>query len=117
MPFPDCSFFIFETSIYPEGFLHITKEGGILITCDSIKNWVSADPFFSTETAKLYDEQGFFGYASVSKIWQDACNIQASDFIKLKALSFCHLLSAHGDPLLNDADSKLTTTIEKEFSQ
>ena len=45
MPFPDCSFFLFETSIFPEGILHIAKHGGILITCDSVKNWVAPDPF------------------------------------------------------------------------
>jgi len=116
MPFPDCSFFVFETSIHPEGILHIAQEGGILITCDSIKNWVSADPFFSTETAKLYEEQGFFGTASISKIWQEACHVNASDFIRLQSLSFSHLLSAHGEPLLNDAYNQLAITIEKEFA-
>lgn len=115
MPFPDCSFFVFETSIYPEGILHIAKHGGILITCDSIKNWVSADPFFSINTAKLYEEQGFFGPASVSTIWKKACHVTVADFIELKSLSFSHLLSAHGEPLLNDAYTQLAMTIEKAF--
>lgn len=103
MPFSDCSLFVFETSVHPEGILHIAREGGILITCDSIKNWLSADQFFSAETAKLYEEQGFFGTASISSVWKQACNVKAFDFDRLKSLQFRHLLSAHGEPLLNTA--------------
>jgi hypothetical protein len=115
MPLPGCSLFVFETSLHPEGILHIDQEGGILITCDSIKNWLSADEFFSAETAKLYERQGFFGPATISEVWKQACQVQASDFIRLKAISFRHLLSAHGAPLLNDAYEQVSKTIEKEF--
>ncbi|RZI45179.1 hypothetical protein [Candidatus Finniella inopinata] len=114
MPVTNCSLFIFETSNYPEGILHIDQEGGILITCDSIKNWVSPDQFFSTETAEMYKEQGFFGTASVSNVWKQACNVNFSDFVKLKTLTFRHLLSAHGEPLLNNAYELVSKTIKQE---
>ncbi len=116
MPFPDCSLFFFETSIYPEGILHIAQEGGVLVTCDSIKNWISADQFFSVETAKLYEEQGFFGSASISNVWKQACNVDVADFIRLKSFSFRHLLSAHGEPLLNDAHVRLSESIKQAFN-
>ncbi|MBS0289638.1 MAG: hypothetical protein JSS07_06350 [Proteobacteria bacterium] len=115
MPFPDCSLFVFESATQPEAILHINREGGILITCDSIKNWNFIDKFFSEETGKLYTNLGFLGEAAISKIWQQACNIQAQDFARLKSLTFKHLLSAHGEPLLNHAYEKLTSTIEQEF--
>ena len=115
MPFPTCSVFVFETSSYPEGILHIAQQGGILITCDSIKNWLTADEFFSTDTAKLYEEQGFFGASTVSTVWKEACHVKASDFARLNMLEFQHLLSAHGEPLLNDAHEKLAETIKREF--
>ncbi len=111
MPFPESSLFVFDTSSHPEGILHIAQEGGILITCDSIKNWLEPDQFFSSETAKLYTEQGFFGVASISQVWKQACNVEASDFERLKSLEFCHLISAHGDPLLNNAHEKVVETI------
>jgi len=111
MPFPECFLFVFETSKYPEGILHIDQEGGILITCDSVKNWLTPDRFFSIETAKLYEEQGFFGPATVTNVWRHACDVKASDFIRLKSLKFRHLLSAHGDPLLNNAHEQLTKII------
>jgi|SRR6185437_116591 len=116
MPLPDCQIFIFETSTYPEGILHIAQEGGILITCDSIKNWVAQDQFFSTETAKIYEEQGFFGTASISNVWKQACNVGSSDFARLKTLKFQHLLSAHGEPLLNNAYELVAKTIKLEYS-
>jgi hypothetical protein len=115
MPFTTCSFIPFDTSKFPEGVLHIDQEGGILITCDSIKNWVSADPFFSSESAISYEKQGFFGVATISSIWKNACEVQASDFKKLTSLKFNHLLSAHGEPLLDQAYEAVTKTIEKEY--
>jgi hypothetical protein len=115
MPFTDCALFIFETSEHPEGILHIAKEGGIVVTCDSIKNWVAADPFFSTDSAKMYQEQGFFGIATISHVWKEATKVQASDFVRLKSFKFKHLISAHGEPLLNNAYEAVTETIHKEY--
>lgn len=117
MPFPGGSLFVFETSRYPEGILHIDQEGGILITCDSIKNWLTADQFFSPETAKLYEHQGFFGPATISNVWKQATEVRFSDFERLKTLSFRHLLSAHGEPLLNDAYEQVLNTVNREFDQ
>lgn len=115
MPFPDCDLFVFETSVFPEGILHINREGGILITCDSVKNWTEIDPYFSVETGKLYHQLGFIGEASISKIWQQACKVKVDDFNKLNGLTFKHLISAHGEPLRDDAHEKLAETIQKEF--
>jgi len=115
MPFPHCSIFIFETSKYPEGILCIDQDGGILITCDSIKNWVEADQFFSAESKKLYEEQGFFGVASISNVWKEACQVKTSDFTRLKSLKFHHLLSAHGDPLIDTAYEDIAKTIMQEY--
>jgi hypothetical protein len=115
MPFSDAALFVFQTAIHPEGILHIAREGGILITCDSIKNWIIPDEFFSKETAKLYQQQGFFGTASISNVWKQACKVQVEDFMRLKTLGFKHLLSAHGDPLLNNAYNAVNDSIAVEF--
>jgi len=114
-PFSDCSIFIFETSVHPEGILHIAREEGILITCDSIKNWVTADEYFNEASAKFYEKEGIFGVATITNIWKETCQVQAADFERLKELHFTHLLSAHGEPLLNDAYEAVTETIRKEF--
>ena len=115
MPFDKGSFFVFETAKQPEGALHIAQEGGILITCDSIKNWLAPDQFFNAETAKTYEDQGLFGAASISTVWKKACNVKSSDFARLKTFSFHHLLSAHGEPLLNNAYELVAKTIRQEY--
>jgi hypothetical protein len=55
-----------------------------------------------------------FRPATISEVWKQACQVQASDLKRLKALSFRHLLSAHGAPL-NDAYAQISETIKKEF--
>jgi hypothetical protein len=116
MPIKFSSLLNFETAKFPEGTIHVDQEGGIIITRDSIKNWLAPDEYFNPESAKLYQEQGFFGPASISKIWIDVTQVKPSDFEKLKQLHFCHLLSAHGVPLLNDAYQKVAYSIKKEFN-
>ena len=115
MPVINASIFAFATSKHPEGILYLARDGGILVTCDSIKNWLGPDEFFSEETAKLYQQHGFFGAAGISSVWKQACNVQVEDFIRLKTLAFKHLLSAHGEPLLNNAYAAVSESIAKSF--
>lgn len=100
MPFSDASFFKFETTLHPEAILHIDRLGGILITCDSIKNWTKIDEFFSEKTGKEFLEKGLIKPMNIDKIWLGAMQPKDSDFERLKKLKFRHLLSAHGEPLL-----------------
>lgn len=117
MPFPDCSLFVFETSTQPECILHIDREGGILVSCDSIQNVTSLDEFYSPETAKSFEEQGLIKSANITPIWLGATNTKASDFERLlKSFTFHHLLTAHGQPLLNNAYEQVTRTVQRVFS-
>lgn len=112
-PFVDASFFFFETTSFPEAILHINREGGILITCDSIKNWIKADSFFSKKTAKDFMDQGLIAAANIDPIWLAAMKPQKSDFLKLKELSFKHLISAHGEPIIDNAFEQVMPKINK----
>ena len=116
-PFADCSIFIFQSSKEPEGILHVNRENGIIITCDSIKNWLEADEFFSLKTAAVYEKAGFFGKATVSKIWREHCQVDVSDFMKLDQFNFRHMLSAHGEPLLNIDKYCLLENIQHQYGQ
>ncbi len=114
-PFANCSLLIFATATFPEAVIHIKQHDGILLSCDSIKNWLGTDEYFSEQTAAAYQEQGFFGKATISKIWQQAMAVKATDFERLKELSFRHLLSAHGEPLLDTAYQDVLDTIKQEY--
>lgn len=115
-PFPDCVPFIFETSTQPECVLHIKREGGILITCDSIQNITSVDEFYNRETAKSFQDQGLVKPANISPIWLGATNTKVSDFDRLlNSFTFRHLLTAHGEPLLEKAYEQVTQTVRRVF--
>lgn len=115
MPITDASLFAFSTSRFPEAVIHLQRIDGIIISCDSIKNWIKADEFFSESSAHMYEMQDFFGKATISKIWLYACQVQASDFKKLMTYPFKHLLSAHGEALLNTAYQDVQSTIQKVY--
>jgi len=117
MPFTDCSLFVFETSTQPECILHIEREGGILVSCDSIQNITSLDEFYSPETAKSFEEQGLVRSANITSIWLGATNTKASDFKRLlESFTFRHLLTAHGQPLRDNAHEQITQTVQRVFS-
>lgn len=116
MPFSKCSLFVFETSKFPEGILCLERNGGILITCDSIQNITITDKYYSPETAQLFQAQGLVKPANISSIWLEATQTKASDFNRLmKTMQFRHLLSAHGETLKNQAYEQVTQTIQRVF--
>jgi hypothetical protein len=116
MPFPGCSLFVFETSILPEGVLHIEREGGILLSCDSIQNITDTDRFYSPETAKSFQDQGLVKPANISPIWLGATQTKSTNFHKLlKTMHFRHLITAHGELLMNVAYEQVSTTVKRVF--
>lgn len=116
MLFARCQVYPFLTSKFPKAVLYIDEHDGILLSCDSIKNWIQKDEFFSDETANLYHNLGFFGKASIAKVWLDATQTKKTDFEKILELSFQHLLSAHGEPLFDGAKHMLALSLKNTFS-
>lgn len=115
MPVSDASLFVFATAKQPEGLLLLKREGGILIACDSLQNWVDTDQFFSTDSATMMRQHGFIQPANVGPGWRNFCSPQASDFAALKQLQFRHLLSAHGVPLRDTAHEQLSATFAQLY--
>ena len=113
IPFPSASVFIFETTSYPESIIHIAREGGILVACDSIKNWTKVDSYFSEKTGREFMAQGLIAPANIDSVWLGAMKPNPSDFMRLKKLTFKHLLSAHGAPMMNTAREQLMPTLER----
>ncbi len=117
MPFPGCALFVFETSALLEGILYIDREGGILISCDSIQNITHTDEFYNPATAKLFHDQGLVRAANISPMWLGATQTKALDFQRLlNTVTFHHLITAHGEPLINTAYEHVTATVKRVFS-
>lgn len=103
LPIKNGHFFLFQNSSPAEGFIYIDGTEGIIITCDSIKNWVTVDRFFSEETAKMAMSAGEISKARISPIWLNTTGVHKADFNQLLQLNFKHLISAHGDVLRDTA--------------
>jgi hypothetical protein len=98
MPFANCSMFAFRTTQRPECILRLDREGGIMIACDSLQNWVAPDELFDAETVAKMKDIGFFTPASLGLAWLQESQPGADDFVRLKAVPFRHALCGHGSP-------------------
>lgn len=115
MPFAGCSVFQFATTKMPECILRIDREGGILVACDSLQNWLAADEFFSDESSKMMAGMGFFTPANLGPVFLQANEPKGEDYTRLAALPFQHALCAHGVPLRDTAKEAYTATFKRVF--
>ena len=116
MPFKDCSFFEFKTVARPEGILRLDREGGIMIACDSLQNWIAPDQFFDENTIPTMEKMNFFKKAGLGLAWLHESQPKAEDFIRLKKITFKHALCGHGNPLKDEAQEEYHRTIAQFFN-
>lgn len=119
LPFGNATIFKFQNATSPEFPILLHREGGVLITCDSVQNWDKKDLKIGSFIGGLVTRfLGFLGPAKIGPMWLKTVTDKSGpnlspDFQRLLALEFKHLLSGHGSPLLNDAKNAL----EKEVSK
>lgn len=115
LPLADASLFEFKSTKLPEGILRLDREGGILIACDALQNWLVPDEFFSDASREMMQEMGFFTPANLGPVWVQATEPQAEDFTRLKELSYRHVLCGHGEPLRDSAADAFSSTFKRMF--
>ncbi|NCD72471.1 hypothetical protein [Mucilaginibacter agri] len=116
MPFDGCTLFEFKTVKRPECILRLDRDGGILIACDSLQNWVEPDEFFEDETIAKMQGMDFFKTANLGPAWMHESQPLASDFLRLKDVAFEHALCGHGYPLINNAQTQFHKTFNDIFN-
>jgi hypothetical protein len=116
MPFAGCGVFVFRTTKRPECILSIDRAGGILVSSDSLQNWVEPDEYFSDETRQLMAGMGFFQPANLGPLWLRLNEPQPEEFARLSELPFRHALCGHGAPLCETAKEAYTARIQKLFA-
>lgn len=115
LPVAGASLFVFETAAAPEAILVLEREGGILVTCDSLQNWKTADRFFDDASREAMQGLGFLREANVGPGWRQGTGVKAEDFRRLLEVPFRHVLPAHGEPLLDRAKELYARTFEELF--
>ena len=115
MPFEGCSYFHFETANAPEGLLLLEQDGGILVSCDAMQNLAEADHYFTEESAEKMRELGYIKPAAVGVGWLNGARPQPADSVRINALTYQHLLSAHGAPIKQTAKVQFAETFKTLF--
>ena len=116
LPVSNSSLFVFKTVKRPECILRLDRDGGIMIGCDSLQNWVAPDGFFKEETKETMQGMGFFTPANLGPAWMHGSEPQAEDLVRLKEVPFEHALCGHGEPLIGDAQSQYHKTFARLFN-
>jgi hypothetical protein len=116
MPFRDATLFVFTTVKRPECIIRLDREGGIMIACDSLQNWVEPDQFFADDTVETMKKMNFFRTANLGPAWMFESQPAAADFIRLKDIPFEHALCGHGYPLINNAQKEFQKTFHEYFN-
>ena len=118
LPFPDATLFCFEGMIQEESALAIDRDGGLLLTCDSIQhygeyrhnNWLAR---------RLMPFIGFPRTTVVGPIWLKMMTPEGasleSEFRRLLELDFRHLLSAHGSFQRDTAHDSVEAAVNRAF--
>lgn len=112
-PLSGGTFYRFVEAEPSEGYLYLPQHDGVIITCDSIKNWVKPDHYFSKETATDCLAQGEIAKARISPIWLNATGVTKMGFEKLLSHPFKHLISAHGDVLKDTAHEDVDYSLKR----
>ena len=116
MPVRDASLFVFNQVQRPECIIRLDREGGIMIACDSLQNWTEPNEFFSKETIDTMTKMNFFRPANLGPAWMHGSQPQAGDFVRLKKITFRHMLCGHGEPLLGVAQEEFHKTFNEYFN-
>lgn len=112
LPIANSELFTFASTLKPEALILINKNGGILISCDSIKDWQEKDEFFDDNTYLMMEKAGSIGEAKIDSTWLSAMKPSKKEIQKIANLKFEHLLSAHGEPLIQNAKMAVMRSIQ-----
>lgn len=119
-PFQNCEVTILELGKRIEGAITIQRDGGILLLCDTISTPAQEAKYFNVASKILFTLFGVHktisqGKTIVPKTLIFNCKIKKRDLEPLRNLSFNHLLSAHGDPIHDNAHEMVVAAIDDAF--
>jgi len=115
LPIPHASLKLFKSSNPIEGILHIHKEGGILVTADSLQNTPNADKFCNWGAKIFMKKFGFFKAYNVGPGWVQFAKPSLKEIRSIMDLDFNHVIPGHGEAVIGGAKEKYRTVIESNI--
>ncbi|MCB0417578.1 MAG: hypothetical protein KDD39_08010 [Bdellovibrionales bacterium] len=113
-PIPGSTVQIFTTTKRPEAVVRLESNGGILLTCDAIMN-LDGKGFGYNWLARVGLQLQREPAVRSGPLWRKFCEPKVDDYRRIQTLSYRHLLSGHGDPVMNTAHLAVDKLIENEF--
>lgn len=89
-----------------EALILLEREGGILISGDSLQNWSDTDQYFNFLGKLMMKKGGYIQAYNVGPAWLKFAKPDRTDLKNLINLNFQHLLPAHGKPVIGEAKDK-----------
>lgn len=116
LPVSGAELFVFKTASVPECIFRLDRDGGVMIACDALQNYLKPDEYFSDASAEMMEGMGFFTPANVGPVWMQLADPQADDFQRLSALEFNHAFCGHGAPFIGGASDAYGATFKRLFN-
>ncbi len=118
LPIPAARVFMFRDTVLPEAAILLEREGGLLITCDSVQHWAPQD-LMSPAARLLTRLMGFQHPAQIGPPWRKRQTPPGGslrdDFERLAALPFKHMIGGHGGLLRDDGQARFRETIQRVY--
>lgn len=115
LPIADATLRVFPSSDPAEAVCLIDREGGILITGDSLQHTPAPDEFFNLPAKIMMKRFGFFKPHNVGPGWLEFAHPSAADVRSMLDLDFEHVLPGHGTAVLGGAKGKFRPALEGEL--
>jgi hypothetical protein len=116
LPFTDAKLHVLAEGEKAEAVLLVQRDGGILLSCDSIKNWSEVDPYFSDESGEKMSQYGMIRPVDIDKSFVTGAGITRERFDAVLAEPFIHLIPGHGQTVKDTAHEQVKNAVETAFA-
>lgn len=106
LPIENAELKVFHSSKPSEALLGLKRDGGILITGDSLQNTPTADKYVNFPARLMMKKMGFFKEYNVGPGWLQFASPHADEVRSILDLEFEHVLPAHGEAVIGGAKEK-----------
>ncbi len=111
LPLHDASLYTFSTKP-SEALLLLEREGGVVVTGDSLQNWGRTNRYFSLVGKLMMKSMGFIKPHNLGPGWTKGVKPKVEEIRGILELEFEHLLPGHGDPVKGGAKQAYRPVIE-----
>ena len=115
LPFSRAKFLSIPSSKMPEGVILLEQNDGVLLTADSLQNWLE-DEYFSANALAQMQKMGFIRAANIGPEWRRVCEPTKADFERIFLEDFEYLVPSHGVPIQSGAKKAFLKTLEEVYS-